>query len=70
MFDTGHRNQMRPRRYVRSAQLMALRPLLRYSELREAYVLRAVGRRFGPVLRRDRRHDRAEWHGRDRRRGD
>jgi hypothetical protein len=32
-----------------------LRPLFRYSESRNAYVLRAVGRSLGPVLRVDRR---------------
>jgi hypothetical protein len=33
-----------------------LRPLLRYSVTREAYVLRGVGNSLGPVLRADRRH--------------
>jgi hypothetical protein len=32
-----------------------LRPLLRYSATRDAYVLRFVGRSTGPVLRADRR---------------
>ncbi|MGP0100349.1 MAG: hypothetical protein ACLPUT_01840 [Solirubrobacteraceae bacterium] len=32
-----------------------LRPLLRYSITREAFVLRAVGDSVGPVLRPDRR---------------
>jgi hypothetical protein len=30
--------------------IVALRPLFRYSRGREAYVLRGVGRHFGPVL--------------------
>jgi hypothetical protein len=34
---------------------MLLRPVLRYSSSREAYVLRGVGREVGPVLRVDRR---------------
>ncbi len=32
-----------------------MRPLLRYSESRDAYVLRWVGRSIGPVLRAERR---------------
>jgi hypothetical protein len=35
-----------------------LKPLLRYSITRDAYVLRAVGQSLGPVLRVDRRHRR------------
>ena len=42
----------RERRYVRPALLVALRPAFRYSETRGAYVLRLVGNRFGPVLKR------------------
>jgi hypothetical protein len=34
---------------------MLVRPLLRYSRGRDAYVLRVVGGRFGPVMRPDRR---------------
>jgi hypothetical protein len=34
---------------------MLMRPILRYSVARDAYVLRVVGRRVGPVLRLDRR---------------
>ena len=40
----------RRRRVVAPRAIAFLRPLLRYSNVREAYVLRAVGRRFGPVL--------------------
>jgi hypothetical protein len=35
-----------------------MRPILRYSALRDAYVLRFIGRRTGPVLRVDRRRAR------------
>ncbi|MGA2471640.1 MAG: hypothetical protein ABSG64_13240 [Solirubrobacteraceae bacterium] len=49
------RHTPRPRRYLRSPLLLALRPLFRYSLTRDAYVLRLVGRARGPVLRRDRR---------------
>jgi hypothetical protein len=45
----------RQRRYVPRHWLMLLRPLLRYSLTREAYVLRLVGTSLGPVLRLDRR---------------
>jgi hypothetical protein len=34
---------------------MLMRPMLRYSTSRDAYVLRGVGRHLGPVLRVDRR---------------
>jgi hypothetical protein len=36
--------------------LTVLRPIMRYSNSRNAFVLRLVGRRFGPVLRVERRH--------------
>jgi hypothetical protein len=49
------RTVRRPRRYVARHWLLLLRPLFRYSEVRDAYVLRAVGRSLGPVLRVDRR---------------
>jgi hypothetical protein len=45
------RSTARPRRYVPSQLLFLLRPLLRYSLTREAYVLRLVGGSLGPVLR-------------------
>jgi hypothetical protein len=38
--------------------LLLMRPLLRYSTTRDAYVLRLIGRKAGPVLRIDRRHRR------------
>jgi len=50
------RTVRRPRRYVSRHVLLLARPLMRYSRSRDAYVLRAVGRSFGPVLREDRRH--------------
>ena len=48
----------RPRRYVSSGLVTALRPLFRHSYSRDAYVLRVVGNRLGPVLRRNRRRER------------
>jgi hypothetical protein len=45
----------RPRHYVARHWLLLVRPLLRYSRGRDAYVLRIVGGRYGPVLRPDRR---------------
>jgi hypothetical protein len=59
----------RPRRYVSRWTLLVLAPLLRYSEGREAYVLRAVGHWRGPVLRLDRRRGRPGYSGPNRRRG-
>jgi hypothetical protein len=44
-----------------------LRPLLRYSVTREAYVLRGVGNSLGPVLRADRRRRRRRFDGVERR---
>jgi hypothetical protein len=49
----------RPRRYVERHWLVMMRPVLRYSVSRDAYVLRGVGHRYGPVLRLDRRRRRA-----------
>jgi hypothetical protein len=50
------RTVKRPRRYVARHWLAIGRPFLRYSEPRGAYVLRLVGRKWGPVLKHDRRH--------------
>jgi hypothetical protein len=50
------RTVRRPRRYVSPAVFAVLRPVFRHSRSRNAYVLRAVGSRLGPVLRVDRRH--------------
>jgi hypothetical protein len=41
----------RPRRYIHPAALKLLSPLFRQSMTRDAYVLRLVGNRLGPVLR-------------------
>lgn len=62
------RTQQRPRRYVSRPWLVALKPMLRYSATRDAFVLRAVGNSLGPVLRVDRRKGRlAEYRGAERR---
>jgi len=57
----------RERRYVPAWTLILMRPLLRYSTGRNAYVLRIVGNHVGPVLRRDRRHARTPVVGPERR---
>ena len=49
---------MRRRRYVSKHWFSLLSPLLRYSYSCDAYILRGVGRRLGPVLRPERRHAR------------
>jgi hypothetical protein len=49
------RMQPRPRRYLAAHWLTALKPLFRFSATRDAYVLRVVGAKKGPVLRVDRR---------------
>jgi hypothetical protein len=41
----------RPRRHIRPALLAPLRVLFRHSASRDAYVLRLIGDRFGPVLK-------------------
>jgi len=50
------RTVKRPRRYIARHWLVLMRPFLRYSTPRDAYVLRGVGRHLGPVLRPERRH--------------
>jgi hypothetical protein len=63
------RTQQRPRRYVAPHWLLALKPALRYSATRDAYVLRGVGNSTGPVLRVDRRRrGRSSYAGAERRR--
>ena len=42
---------MRERHYISPALLTALRPFFRYSESRDAYILRVVGTKRGPVLK-------------------
>ena len=62
------RTVRRPRRYVAGHWLTVMRPVLRYSSARDAFVLRAVGSNVGPVLRVDRRHQRrTAFEGSDRR---
>jgi hypothetical protein len=63
------RTMRRPRRYVARRWVTLLRPVLRYSRTREAFVLRAVGSSVGPVLRVERRAARRQaFSGADRRR--
>ena len=45
------RSKPRRRREVSPALITALAPVLRYSVVREAYVLRAIGSKRGPVLK-------------------
>ena len=61
------RTVRRPRQYLAGPWLALLRPVLRYSSSRDAYVLRLIGSRRGPVLRIDRRRG-AAWDGVERRR--
>ncbi len=65
------RTQSRPRRYVARHWLVLLRPAVRYSATRDAWVLRGIGRSTGPVLRVDRRarlHSQSPYRGAERRR--
>ena len=48
----------RPRHEVPPAVIFGLRPLFRYSVSRDAWVLRGVGTKHGPVLRRGLHHRR------------
>jgi hypothetical protein len=50
------RTVKRPRCYIPRQWLAICRPLFGYSEARDSYVLRIVGRKCGPVLRPDRGH--------------
>ncbi len=63
------RTQPRPRHYLAGHWLVVLKPLFRVSATRDAYVLRGVGGRMGPVLRRDRRERRRVSYEGDERRG-
>jgi hypothetical protein len=49
------RTVQRPRRYMAAHWITLLSPMFVYNEARHAYVLRGVGRHFGPVLRMERR---------------
>ncbi len=53
------RTVKRRRRYVARQWLLLMRPLMRYSSARDAYVLRVIGSNRGPVLRPERRRQRA-----------
>jgi len=44
------RRRARQRKSVSPARIRLLRPILRRSETRQAWVLRVVGNRFGPVF--------------------
>jgi hypothetical protein len=48
----------RNQRYISRLTLVLLRPALRFSHSRDAYVLRFVGTHAGPVFSRDRLHTR------------
>jgi hypothetical protein len=58
---------IRPRHYLPPYAMFLLRPLLRYSQSRHAYVLRVVGSRRGPVVRVDRRRASRHFDGVERR---
>jgi len=63
------RTQQRPRRYIARHWLLALKPVLRYSATRDAFVLRGIGNSAGPVLRIDRRRrGHSSYEGAERRR--
>jgi hypothetical protein len=49
------RTQPRKRTPVRRLVLVGARPVLRYSASRDAFVLRGIGNRHGPVLVDNRR---------------
>jgi hypothetical protein len=46
------RTQSRPRHQVSPVTIVLLSPLFRHSTSRQAYVLRLIGNRWGPVLQR------------------
>ncbi len=47
----GYRTTPRPRHDVAPLVVLLLRPFFQYSEWRDAFILRVVGERYGPVLR-------------------
>jgi hypothetical protein len=63
------RKEVRSRHYIARHWLLLLRPLLRFSLTRDAFVLRGIGNFVGPVLRpnRRRRRRRREYNGVERR---
>jgi hypothetical protein len=63
------RTQTRPRHYLAAHWLVVLKPMIRLSTTRDAYVLRLIGDKMGPVLRADRRaRGRSSYKGAERRR--
>jgi hypothetical protein len=63
-----HMRVHRRRRYLPRSAVVVLLPALRYSATRDAYVLRVVGNKLGPVLREERRARALSFNGPDRRR--
>ena len=57
----------RQRHYVSRFTLALMRPVLRYSMARSAYVLRFVGETHGPVLRQNMRRRQLPFRGPERR---
>lgn len=49
------RTEHRARRQLSTPTFMLMRPVMRYSYTRDAYVLRGVGNRWGPVVKRPER---------------
>lgn len=47
------RAAQRPRRPIGKTKLALMTPLLRYSQSRDAYILRLIGKYAGPVYRPD-----------------
>jgi hypothetical protein len=60
-------HHMRPRHYLAPWVLVTARPFFRFSASRNAYVLRVIGGRAGPVLMRDQRRHTSHYQGLDRR---
>jgi hypothetical protein len=66
------RTAPRTRHYVSPGTLTLCRPVLAFDYAREAYILRGIGGRLGPVLREDRRRgssQKARYKGPERRGG-
>jgi hypothetical protein len=64
------RSVPRQRHYLSATAITFCRPVMSFDLPRDAYVLRVVGRRVGPVLREDRRGPKGivEYGGPERRR--
>jgi hypothetical protein len=50
------RTSVRPRHEAPASLIAIVRPFMRYSSHRDAFVLRGVGDRFGPVIVRRKHH--------------